>query len=203
MLNRYARAFFARVMAPVARALIRAGVSPDTVTAIGTVGVVAAALWFFPRGDLFVGTLVIAAFACFDMIDGAMAREAGRHSAWGAFLDSTLDRIGDAAVFTGLILYFLGPGGDTLLAGVSLWCLVVGALVSYVKARAEGLGLQANVGIAERADRLFVVLFATGFSGLGVPYLLPGAVWVLAVASAVTVVQRMVVVHRQTSGARL
>jgi CDP-diacylglycerol--glycerol-3-phosphate 3-phosphatidyltransferase len=203
MLNRYARAFFARVVAPVARALLRAGIGPDVVTTVGTVGVVGAAVWFYPRGELFLGSLVIGLFAFSDMIDGAMARESGRSSVWGAFLDSTLDRIGDAAIFGGLVLYFVGVGDDMVLAVVALWCMALGALVSYVKARAEGLGMRADVGIAERADRLVLILAAAGFSGLGVPYLLAVALWVLAIASPVTVVQRVVLVHRQATGARL
>lgn len=200
MLNRYARAFFARVVAPVARLLVRAGVSPDVVTTVGTLGVVGGALAFYPRGELFVGTLVITVFVFSDMIDGAMARESGRSSRWGAFLDSTLDRVGDAAVFGGLVLYFVGRGDDMVLGSVALWCLAVGALVSYVKARAEGLGMQANVGVAERADRLVLILVATGLHGLGVPYILEVALWLLAVASAVTVGQRMVAVRRQATG---
>lgn len=203
MLNRYARALFARVVAPVARALLRAGIGPDVVTTVGTVGVVGAAVWFYPRGELFLGSLVIGLFAFSDMIDGAMARESGRSSVWGAFLDSTLDRIGDAAIFGGLVLYFVGVGDDMVLAVVALWCMALGALVSYVKARAEGLGMRADVGIAERADRLVLILAAAGFSGLGVPYLLAVALWVLAIASPVTVVQRVVLVHRQATGARL
>jgi phosphatidylglycerophosphate synthase len=203
MLNRYARALFARVVAPVARALLRAGISPDVVTSVGTLGVVAGALWFYPRGQLFVGTVVVGLFVLSDMLDGAMARESGRSSVWGAFLDSTLDRVGDAAIFGGLVLYFVGVGDDMLLAVVALWCLALGALVSYVKARAEGLGMRADVGVAERADRLVVILTATGLSGLGVPYLLEVALWTLAVASPVTVAQRMVFVHRQATGSRL
>jgi phosphatidylinositol phosphate synthase len=197
MLNKYARAFFTRVLTPIARALVRAGVSPDVVTLIGTFGVCAGALAFYPRGEFLVGTLVITAFVFSDLIDGTMARMTERSSRWGAFLDSTLDRFGDAAIFGGLVLWFAGRGDDMLLAGVALFCLAVGAAVPYAKARAEGLGMTADVGIAERADRLVVVLVATGLDGLGVPYVQAAALWVLAVASAVTLVQRMLVVRRQ------
>jgi CDP-diacylglycerol--glycerol-3-phosphate 3-phosphatidyltransferase len=199
MLNRYARAFFTRVLTPIARVLVRAGVSPDVVTLIGTFGVCAGALAFYPRGEFLVGTVVITAFVFSDLIDGTMARMTGGSSRWGAFLDSTLDRLGDAAIFGGLVLCFAGrgPRHDMVLAGVSLFCLAVGSVVPYAKARAEGLGMTANVGIAERADRLVVALVATGLDGLGVPYVQAIALWVLAVASAVTLVQRMVVVRRQ------
>ena len=201
MLNRYARAFFARVLSPVAALLVRAGISPDAVTLVGTVGVCVGALGFYPRDELFWGTMVITAFVFSDMLDGAMARMLDRSSSWGAFLDSSLDRFGDAAVFSGLLLCFVWERHDHVLALLSLWCLVFGAIVPYVKARAEGLGMTADVGIAERADRLVLILLTAGFDGLGVPYVLAAALWTLAVASAVTVAQRVLVVRRQALAA--
>jgi CDP-diacylglycerol--glycerol-3-phosphate 3-phosphatidyltransferase len=187
-----------RVMTPLGRALARWGISPDVITTIGTLGVVASALVFYPLGHLFAGTLVITFFVLADLLDGVLARMTGKGSTWGAFLDSTLDRLGDASIFSGLILYFvLKDEPEIVLAIVALFCLVAGALVSYAKARAEGLGMTANVGIAERGERLVVVLVAAGLSGLGVPYVLAAGLWLLAAASAVTVVQRMVHVYRQ------
>ncbi|WP_204049585.1 phosphatidylinositol phosphate synthase [Microbispora siamensis] len=187
-----------RVMTPLGRALARRGISPDVITTIGTLGVVASALAFYPLGHLFAGTLVITFFVLADLLDGVLARMTGKGSTWGAFLDSTLDRLGDASIFSGLILYFvLKDEPEIVLATVALFCLVAGALVSYAKARAEGLGMTANVGIAERGERLVVVLVAAGLSGLGVPYVLAAGLWLLAAASAVTVVQRMVHVYRQ------
>ncbi len=187
-----------RVMTPLGRALARWGISPDVITTIGTLGVVASALVFYPLGHLFAGTLVITFFVLADLLDGVLARMTGKGSTWGAFLDSTLDRLGDASIFSGLILYFvLKDEPEIVLATVALFCLVAGALVSYAKARAEGLGMTANVGIAERGERLVVVLVAAGLSGLGVPYVLAAGLWLLAAASAVTVVQRMVHVYRQ------
>lgn len=186
-----------RLVTPVARALLRAGVSPDAVTIVGTVGVVTAALWFFPRGQWVAGPLVIAALALTDLLDGTMARMSGRASSWGAFLDSTLDRFGDAAVFTGLLLGLVAAGED-LAAGLALACLVLGSIVPYARARAEGLGMTAAVGIAERADRLAAALVATLAVGLGAPQVvLTVVLGLLAVASFVTVVQRMVHVRRQ------
>ena len=197
MLNRYARAFATRVFSPAARALLRAGVSPDLVTLIGTVGVCAAALALYPRGEFFWGTLAVTLFVFSDTVDGTMARLSGRSSRWGAFLDSTLDRVADGAVFAGLVLWFAGDGADLLMAALALYCLVTGSVVPYAKARAEALGMSADVGIAERADRLLIVLLATGLAGLGVPYVQAAALWVLAVAATVTVAQRMLVVRRQ------
>ncbi|WP_203979888.1 phosphatidylinositol phosphate synthase [Planotetraspora silvatica] len=187
-----------RVMTPLGRTLARLGISPDAITLVGTLGVVASALFFFPRGQLFLGTVVITVFVFADALDGVLARMTGKGSVWGAFLDSTLDRLADASVFSGLILYFvLKDDPEIILAGVALFCLVAGALVSYAKARAEGLGMTANVGIAERTERLVVALVAAGLSGLGVPYILAIGLWLLAAASAFTVVQRMVHVYRQ------
>ncbi len=197
MLNRFARALFTRLLTPVARLLLRARVSPDVVTVIGTLGVCAGALGFYPRGHFFVGTLVITAFVFSDLVDGTMARLSGRSSRWGAFLDSTLDRVGDAAVFGSLVLWFSGAGEEPVLGAVALYCLAAGSVVPYARARAEGLGMRADVGVAERADRLVLILVTTGLSGLGVPFVQEAALWLLAAASTVTVFQRMIVVRRQ------
>lgn len=192
------RAGTGRLFTPLARALLRMGVSPDAVTIAGTAGVVVAALWLFPLGYLFAGTMICWFFAMSDAIDGLMARLSGRVGPWGAFLDSTLDRVADGAIFTGLVLWLAGRGDDRLGAGFGVACLVLGSIVPYVRARAEGLGMTANVGIAERGDRLTVALTAAGLVGVGVPQvLLTVVLGLLAVASAITVVQRMVVVRRQ------
>ena len=118
MLNRYARAFFTKVFTPVARLFLKLGISPDVVTVVGTLGVCFGALAFYPRGgsNFFWGTLVITAFVFSDTIDGVMARMSGRSGQWGAYLDSTLDRVGDSAIFGGLVLWFAG-GGDDFLDG--------------------------------------------------------------------------------------
>jgi CDP-diacylglycerol--glycerol-3-phosphate 3-phosphatidyltransferase len=197
------RPALSRVLTPVGRALARTGVTPNAITVVGTIGVVGGALGFYPRGELFWGTVVITIFVLFDMLDGAVARITGKSSVWGAFLDSTLDRVADAAIFSGLILWLAGSGDDMPLAGLALFCLVSGALVSYAKARAEGLDLSCDVGIAERAGRVLVTLVAIGLDGLGLPYVLPAGLWLLAAASAVTVAQRIAVVRRQAvSGER-
>ncbi|MFC8503253.1 phosphatidylinositol phosphate synthase [Pedococcus sp. NPDC057267] len=200
MLNKYARAFFTKVFTPVARFLLRLGISPDVVTTVGTIGVCVGALAFYPRGgtNFFWGTLVVTLFVFSDTVDGVMARMSGRSGNWGAYLDSTLDRVGDSAIFGGLVLWYAGSGDNVLMAGLALACLILGSVVSYAKARAEGLGFTANVGIAERADRLVAVLVTTGLVGLGLPEVVLGVVLaLLAVASLVTVVQRMLMVRRQ------
>ncbi len=132
------------------------------------------------------------------MIDGYMARTLGTSSKWGSFLDSTLDRLGDAAIFSGLAIWLYRGGKDPLLADVALWALVMGSVTSYARAKAESLGMQAKGGIAERSDRLVAVLLMTGLSGLlNLPFLLTLVLWVVAAASTVTVLQRILLVRRQ------
>lgn len=202
MLNRFARALFTRLLTPVARLLLARGVSPDAVTMVGTLGVAVSALLLFPRGELLWGTLAITAFVFTDLLDGTMARLSGHTSRWGAFLDSTMDRLGDGAVLGALVLYFTGVGDSDLGATLALACLVLGFLTSYARARAEGLGMTCTVGIAERADRLVVVLVTTGLVGLGLPQqVLVAVLGLLAIASLVTVVQRVLVVRDQALGA--
>jgi CDP-diacylglycerol---glycerol-3-phosphate 3-phosphatidyltransferase len=197
MLNRFARALFTRIFTPTAAFLVRRGVSPDVVTLLGTLGVVVGSLVFYPRHEFFWGTIVITCFVFSDLIDGTMARMTERSSRWGAWLDSTLDRVGDAAVFGGIALWYAGDGEDLLMVSLCLYCLATGAVVSYARARAEGLGMTADVGVTERADRLVAILVMTGFDGLGVPYVQAAALWFLAVGSTVTIAQRAVAVRRQ------
>lgn len=202
MLNRYARAFFTKVFTPVAKLFLSLGISPDIVTIVGTLGVCFGALAFFPRGEFLIGTLVVTAFVFSDTIDGVMARMSGRSGKWGAYLDSTLDRMGDAAIFGGLVLWYAGDGNNVVMSGLALACLILGSVVSYARARAEGLGMTANVGIAERAERLVAVLVSTFLVGLGVPEVLLGVVLaLLAFASLITVIQRMWAVRVQALAA--
>jgi CDP-diacylglycerol--glycerol-3-phosphate 3-phosphatidyltransferase len=198
MLGIHARQHIGKVTEPIAQRLVAIGVTPDALTVIGTIGVAGGALGFYPRGHFLVGTLVITAFVFSDMLDGAVARVRGTSGPWGAFLDSTLDRIGDGAIFGALALWYAGRGDDLVLCAVALYDLVSGSVTSYAKARAESLGMTCNVGIAERGERLLAVLVLTGFSGIfGLPVLRAIALWGLAVATTITVVQRIAEVHRQ------
>jgi CDP-diacylglycerol--glycerol-3-phosphate 3-phosphatidyltransferase len=194
------RPALAHVLDPMGRALARTPLTPNAITVIGTVGVSASALVLFPRGEMFPGAFICTIFVLLDMLDGALARAKGTSGTWGAYLDSTLDRVADAAIFSGLVWWFLRGGHNPTLAGVSLFCLVSGALVSYAKARAEGLGLSCDVGLIERPERMLISLIAVGVSGLGVPYILPIGLWALAVGSAFTFGQRVWAVYQAAKG---
>ncbi|MCY7394891.1 MAG: CDP-alcohol phosphatidyltransferase family protein [Nocardioides sp.] len=198
MMDRFKGFWQGVMLTPFVRLFIRLGISPDLVTLVGTVGVSAGALIFFPQGMLLTGVLFITAFVFSDLIDGQMARTLGRTSKFGAFWDSTLDRIADGAIFGALALYFAGPGDSYLYLCLTLYCLVMGSVTSYARARAESLGMDAKGGLAERADRLVLILVATGLSRiLDLPVLLHAALWILVVANTATVVFRVRKVYRQ------
>ena len=192
----FLRPGFARLFTPVVQALARTPITPNMITVIGTVGVSASALALFPIGWLFPGAAIATFFVFTDMLDGQLARLKGSSGPWGAFLDSTMDRVGDAAVFGGITIWFI-RSGDHLLAVVSLFCLACGMWVSYVKARAQSLGLKCDVGLIERPERMLIGLTSIGLSGLGVPYILPIGMWALAAGSLYTFYQRMRAVYQE------
>ena len=198
MLDRFKQFWQGVMLAPFINLFIRLGISPDVVTVVGTLGVSAGALVFFPQGMLWQGVLVVTAFVFSDLVDGAMARKIGRTDDFGAFLDSTLDRVADAALFGGVACYFAWQTEDRLYLVLSLVILAMGAVTSYARAKADVLGYDAKVGIAERPDRLVGLLVPMFFADLlDLPILLHISLWVLAVAATVTVVQRIWVVRRQ------
>lgn len=198
MLDRFKNFWQGVMLAPFVNLFIRLGVSPDAVTVVGTLGVSAGALVFFPQGMLWQGVLVVTAFVFSDLVDGAMARKMGRTDDFGAFLDSTLDRVADVALFGGVACYFAWQTEDRLYLVLTLVILGMGAVTSYARAKADVLGYDAKVGIAERPDRLVGLLVPMFFADvLDLPILLYISLWVLAVAATVTVVQRIWVVRRQ------
>ena len=203
MLGVNARPAVAKVVAPVVRGLARAGVTPDMVTITGTLGAVVGSVVLMATGHLFWGTVVVTLSVLLDLLDGALARARGGGSLFGAVLDSTGDRVADAAVFGSLIWWYSGPGDNRLLVLLALLCLVFAVLTSYIKARAEGVGVRCDVGIVERLERLLLVLFGTGLTGLGVPYALHVGLWALLAGSAITVGQRLHAVHRAAAGRSL
>lgn len=200
MLNIHARAAISRAMVPLGARLARAGLTPDVITVVGTIGAVSSSVIFFPRGWFFAGTLLVWAFVMLDLVDGAVARASGGGSVFGAVLDSTCDRIADAAVFGSVAWYFALHGEKWMLLA-ALLCLVLGSLTSYIRSRAEAAGLTATVGFAERAERLIIVLVGTGLSdlpGYHVPFVLAIALWSLVAASTATVAQRFATVYQQS-----
>jgi CDP-diacylglycerol--glycerol-3-phosphate 3-phosphatidyltransferase len=181
---------------PLGRALTRAGVTPDAITVLGTAGVIAGSVAFAARGQLVAATIVITFCALLDVLDGAMARARGYGTRFGALLDSTMDRIADGAIF-GALAWWMATSGQRALAVVTLVCLVGGQVVSYVKARAEGLGFSCDVGIAERAERLILVGVGGLLTGFGLDWGLGAIMWLLAILTIVTIVQRIIHVRRQ------
>ncbi len=181
---------------PPARLLLRLHVSPDAVTVTGTAGAVAVALVCLPQGWFIAGVLLLFVLTLSDLLDGTMARMAGSSGPWGNFLDATLDRITDGAIFGALALFGAFNDQPWITAAATL-ALVTGQVTSYSKARAEAVGATANVGIAERAERLIIAAIAVLLTGFGVPYVLPAALWLLGALGLVTILQRMLTVRRQ------
>ena len=188
------RAAYVKLSRPVAKAALRAGFTPDSITILGTAGTVVAALTLFPIGQLWWGAFAVCIFVLADMLDGAMARERGGGTRFGAVLDATCDRIGDGSVFCGLLWWAAFGLESATLVVATLICLVTSQVISYIKARAEASGLSGEGGLIERPERLIMVLVGAGLSGvpfLHVPWLVHVAMWVLAVASLITVGQRL------------
>jgi CDP-diacylglycerol--glycerol-3-phosphate 3-phosphatidyltransferase len=152
-------------------------------------------LYFYPKGDFFLGTVIICIFALSDLFDGTMARISQKGSSkWGGFLDSTIDRITDSAILIGVCIFLIDK--KDRLAVVVIVTLVTGMLVPYIRAKAESFNIECSGGIAERTERLIISLAAVGFEGLGVPYVLSIGMWLLAVLGTYTVIQRMLIVKR-------
>jgi CDP-diacylglycerol--glycerol-3-phosphate 3-phosphatidyltransferase len=186
-----ARAVVSYGVNPLARFLLRIGVSPNAVTVAGTVGVLIGS-YFGAQGHLFWGTVIVTACALTDVLDGTMARIKGATGKFGALLDSSMDRIADGAVF-GAVVYYLATEGNPYNGVIAaLISLVFGQVVSYVKARAESLGLNADVGIAERLERLLIVGAGGLLGAAGQDWGLPAALWVLAALAVITAFQRLV-----------
>jgi len=158
---------------PICKGMLAIGITANGLTVIGALGSVIASLYFFSHGDFFIGTLVVSFFALSDLFDGTLARLSEQGSTkWGALIDSTLDRITDAAICAGILVYAYNENKESLTVYLALAALVTGSLIPYIRARAESLGIDCSVGIAERAERLIALLVGTGFYGLGVEWAL-------------------------------
>ena len=184
-----------RLINPLARTALRVGLTPNSVTILGALGLIISAAYFYSTEQYFVGTLVITAFALSDLFDGAMARISDKGAtAWGGFLDSTIDRVTDSAIVISLALPLIR--NEDVLAYPAIVALVTGVLIPYIRAKAESFNIACSVGITERTERLIIILVAAGFHGLGVPYILAIGIWILAVLGLVTVFQRLQVVRK-------
>jgi len=184
-----------RIISPVARFFLRIGLTPNSVTAIGALCVVGSASYFFPRGDFFVGTLVISLFMLSDLFDGAMARISSQGaSKWGGFLDSTVDRVSDSSILFAVCLYLIAENDQ--LSILYLVAIITGMLIPYIRAKAESMSIECSGGIAERTERAIIVLVGTGLHGLGVSYALATSAWLLAILGLITTCQRLLIVKR-------
>jgi CDP-diacylglycerol--glycerol-3-phosphate 3-phosphatidyltransferase len=190
MLNVF-RASISRVVDPLGAALVRAGLTPNAMTLIGTTGAIACALAFFPNGLLLWGTFTVWGFAMLDMVDGAMARASGRSTPFGAVLDATCDRLTDGALFAAIAWWCFTVDQNAPAAAAALLVLVLAQVISYIKARAEASGLTADGGLIERAERLIIALVGTGLQGFGVPHAVEVSLWLLAALSLLTLLQRV------------
>ena len=184
-----------RVIEPIARTAVRLRITLDMVTITGTIGSIGSSIYLIPRGELFIASLVISFFLLSDLFDGAIARFSERGpTQWGGFLDSTCDRVSDSALLGSLAIYLI-LNEDSLYPAV-LASIVLGFLVSYIRAKSESYGVPCTVGLAERTERLLIAIFAIGFEGLGIPYALTVGIWALVILSGITVAQRILVVRR-------
>lgn len=184
-----------RVIEPIARSAHRAGITPDMVTLFGAIGATASAIFLLFNGELFWAAIVVSLFALSDLFDGAIARISDKGaSKWGAFLDSTCDRVTDAAILMGLALFLIQE--NDALVPIVLSCILLGFLISYIRAKAESFDIACTVGVAERTERLIIALTAIGFAGLGVPFILAVGIWLLFILSFITVIQRVIVVRK-------
>ena len=207
MLGQHGRGLTKALLTRPALAMARAGITPDMLTVAGTVLTVGVAVATLPQGRFLAGPPLLGLALAGDSLDGILARATGRSSVFGAFLDSTLDRLADGAVFASLAAWAaLTMRADsavlrTVTVCLALACIVLAAAVPYARARAESIGAAASVGIAERTDRLVVAHVAAFAVGLGAPqWVLSAALGYVALASFITVVQRIAVVRRQVAG---
>jgi len=188
-----------RLINPLARTALRVGLTPNSVTILGALGLIISASYFYSKEEYFVGTLVVTFFVFSDLFDGAMARISEKGAtAWGGFLDSTIDRVTDSAIVISLALPLIR--NEDVLAYPAIVALVTGVLIPYIRAKAESFNIACSVGITERTERLIIILVAAGFHGLGVPYILAIGIWSLAILGLVTVFQRLQVVRKGLAG---
>lgn len=186
-----------KIIDPIARLLIRFKISANLISFTGGIGATGSALYFFPKGKFLVGVIAVTVFALFDLFDGTVARLSAKGtSRWGAALDSTLDRISDSAILIGGLLYV--QKNNNQLSKYFLIALVSGFLVSYIRARAESLSIKCDGGIAERTERLIIILASYALFDLGVTGAIEYGIYLLSILSVVTVIQRLAIVYKES-----
>lgn len=197
MLQRSLRVPVGKIISPIVRILVKVGVGADLISAIGGIGSIVSALYFFPKGEFLQGVIFVSLFVLFDLFDGAVARQSNKGvSKWGALLDSTLDRLSDAAILLTPILFYI-KSADPIIS-VFLVAAAASFMVSYIRARAESLGIECTGGIAERSERLIIALTAYGLDGLSIDYAMSIGIWIIAILSLITMIQRLVIVYKAT-----
>ncbi|MFM8672187.1 MAG: phosphatidylinositol phosphate synthase [Candidatus Nanopelagicus sp.] len=195
MLQRSLRDPVAKLIAPLVNILIKLRISANVISTIGGVGSAISAIYFFSDGQFFIGVLWVSGFVLFDLFDGAVARASSKGvSRWGAVLDSTLDRISDAAIFIGALLFFIKTNDP--LVPLIIIVAVSSFMVSYIKAKAEALNIKCDGGVAERGERLIIALVAFGLHGLDLDYAMSIGMWILALLSLITMAQRLMIVYK-------
>lgn len=193
MLSLHGRKPAATVAEPVAKLFLRLGFTANSVTVLGTLATIAAAVTLIPQGHLVLAAVLTIFFAAFDMIDGTMARLRGGGTAFGATLDASCDRLSDGALFGAIIFWLIYVDqSDKATVAVALVVLALSQTISYIKARAEAGGLKVNGGLIERPERLILALGGLFLEGLGVHGSIEVALWILAAGSVCTVVQRLI-----------
>lgn len=196
--NPKSRSSLAHLVDPIARALIKARVTPDALTWFGAGATLVISIAFLAQGDLLIGAILFGVFGLFDLLDGTMARMLGTSGAWGAFLDSTLDRVSDAAVICGICFYYANTDlpNSNLVVSAGVIALVMGLMTSYARAKAESLNAKCTIGIAERAERNILIWVSLIITSL-VTDVMGYAFVILAIVSTITVIQRIVYVRKQ------
>jgi len=192
--NARSRSIAAHVVDPIAKGLLRIGLTASAVTVIGSIGAILVSALLIAQGRFVLACLLMLPLAGADLLDGTMARISGTSGPWGAFLDSTTDRITDGAIFAAFVWW--ASERSAPVAAAAMVALIAGFVTSYARAKAESISVECKVGVAERAERVGGVMAAAFLDGLGVPYVLHGMIWLLAILSTVTVWQRMDVVRK-------
>lgn len=203
MLSVHGRKPAAVVVEPVAKTFLKLGLTPNVVTVVGTVVTIAIAVVLIPTNHLFAAAILSGLFAAFDMLDGTMARMTTGGSRFGATLDASCDRITDGALFASIVYWLVYV--DHASSWTVVACLIVlvcSQVISYIKARGEASGFKIVGGLIERPERLIIGLVGVGFEGLGIPYAIEVALWVLVAGSIWTVIERMLQARRQDTKAR-